>query len=80
MADATIVYNDGECGRLDIFPLLGMPAGRWTKQCFTALEEGVTAGQIQAGEARLFAPRMHALQAAEQNANREDYSLAGGHE
>jgi hypothetical protein len=47
--DATIVYNDGECGRFPIFMKLGMAVGKWTTQCFQDIDKArVTAAQIQA--------------------------------
>lgn len=81
VADATIVYNDGECGRLDIFPLLGMEAGTWTRQFLKKVDASrVSAGQIQASEAVQFARRLRSLHAAEQNVDGEEYYLSGAHE
>ena len=34
VAESTIVYNDGETGRLPVFTALGMPQGHFTKMCF----------------------------------------------
>eukprot|EP00745_Piridium_sociabile_P040175 TRINITY_DN76679_c0_g1_i4.p1 TRINITY_DN76679_c0_g1~~TRINITY_DN76679_c0_g1_i4.p1 ORF type:complete len:102 (-),score=19.72 TRINITY_DN76679_c0_g1_i4:66-371(-) len=81
VADATIVFNDGELGRLDIFNSLGMEPGLWAKQCFAELDKKrVVGGQIQASEAKKFARRCQALTAAEQEGDTEQYYLAGGHE
>lgn len=81
VADATIVYNEGELGRLDIFSELGMEPGVWTTQCMTTLDRKRTvAGQIQACAAMQFARQRRALIAADQEVDREEYYLAGGHE
>lgn len=81
VADASIVYNDGELGRLDIFDTLGMEPGLWTKKCFVELDrKRVAAGQIQASEAKKFARRHQAQAAAEGEGETEEYYLAGGHE
>ena len=81
VADATIVYNEGESGRLDIFTELGMEAGVWATQCFILLDKKrLAAAQIQAHDVMRFARQRRAQAAAEQEGDREEYYLAGGHE
>ena len=38
VAESTIVYNDGETGRLPVFTAMGMPQGHYTKLCFRDLD------------------------------------------
>ena len=38
VSDATIVYNDGELGRLDVFRKLGLSVGNFQKRGFKALD------------------------------------------
>ena len=83
VADATIVYNDGELGRLNIFHTLGMEPGLRAQQCFAELDKKrlrVIGSQIQASEAKKFARHHQALTAAEQEGDTEQDYLAGGHE
>ena len=81
VAEATIVYNDGELGRLDIFNALGIEPGVYTKQCLAQLDrKRVAAGQIAASSVTQFARRRRALTAAEQEGETGEYYLAGGHE
>lgn len=82
VADATILYNDGNCGRLDIFRRLGMQVGHYTSLCFRELDRNrVEAAQIQATEAAQFVRRQRALEAAaRQDINVEEYYQAGAHE
>ena len=49
VADATVVYNDGESGRLDIFRQFGMQPGFHTTKCFLELDKQ----RIKSGEAKL---------------------------
>ena len=81
VADATIVYNDGECGRFGVFEKLGLEVGRWTRLCFQDIDRNrVAAAQIQATDAAQFARRVRSLQAAAKDTNREEFYLAGAHE
>ena len=58
VADATIVYNDGERGRISVFEKLGFDAGVWAKKCFEELDRTrIVAGQIEASEAMKFSRR-----------------------
>ena len=43
VAESTIVYNDGETGRLPVFTAMGMPQGHYTKLCFRDLDHAIVA-------------------------------------
>ena len=78
---ATIVYNDGECGRFPVFEKLGMDVGRWTRLCFKDIDQNrVRQAQIEATYAVRFVRRARTLQAAAQDVNREEFYLSGAHE
>lgn len=80
VADATIVFNDGERKRLEIFGQLGIQAGYYTTNCFKDFDSGRLA------KARVHNPaanRQHRQQRAVDNAQlardgEGDY-LAGAH-
>lgn len=79
--DATIVYNDGECGRFPVFEKLGMEVGKWTKLCFQQLDRNRVRGvQIQALDVVKFARKTRTREAAEREEGREDFYLSGAHE
>ena len=81
VADVTIVFNDGECGRFGFFGKLGMEVGKWTKLCFQSMDKDkVAATQIEATADALFVPQARALQAAALDTNREKLYLAGAYE
>ena len=81
VADATIVFNDGEAGRTKVLTELGLPVGIHTKASFKDLDKKrISKAQLQATEAAQAARRQRALGAAAQDVNREDYYLPGGHE
>ena len=44
VADATVVFNDGESGRLPIFTELGMTVGHFTAKCFLDIDNVRIAG------------------------------------
>ena len=81
VADAIIVYKEGESGRLDIFTELGMQDGVWTRQCFVSPDKKrLAAAQIQALDAMQFARQRRTQVAVEQEGDIEEYYLVGGHE
>ena len=49
VADATVVYDDGESGGLDIFRQVGTQPGFYTTKCFIELDKQ----RIKSGEAQL---------------------------
>lgn len=79
--DSSIVYNDGESGRLSIFKELGMPEGYYTKLCFEELDRTrITASFIQANPAVKDARRKRTYEAAQLAEETEKYYSAGAHE
>ena len=77
--DATIVYNEGERGRLPIFTELGMAVGHFTRKCFQDMDNVRIAGsRAQAMPAAQFARRQRTINAAGAE-DTGDY-LSGAHE
>ena len=71
VADATIVYNDGETGRLPIFTELGMIIGHHTTTCFRDIDK-----------IRITGSRAQATPAAHRERQRravKDFYLSGAH-
>lgn len=79
--DATIVYNEGEMGRLDIFRELGMPEGFYTVKCFKDIDKSrVTASFAKATPAAKAARRRVAYANAQLNEDTDLFYQAGAHE
>ncbi|CAG5121444.1 unnamed protein product [Candidula unifasciata] len=76
--DATVVFNDGERGRIPIFENLGMPSGLYTRLCFSELDRtrinsAATKLSPSVRQARRIVAVMH-------EKDKEDFYLAGAHE
>ena len=77
--DATIVYNEGERGRLPIFTELGMTVGHYTRKCFQDTDSvRITGSRAQATPAAQLARRQRTINEAGAEDTR-DY-LSGAHE
>ena len=77
--DATIVYNEGERGRLPIFTELGMTVGHYTRKCFQDIDNVlITGSRARATPAAQLARRQRTINEAGAEDTR-DY-LSGAHE
>ena len=79
VADETIVYNDGERKRLDIFEALNIVPGRYATSCFQNLDSLRIKGYQDPAVAAQ-QRRQRALDNAQLNIDIEEGYLAGGHE
>ncbi|CAH8615686.1 unnamed protein product [Dicrocoelium dendriticum] len=78
VADAAVVFNDGERGRLPIFEKLGMSTGLYTRLCCNELDRT----RIHAAAAGLLPAERRArkVAASRECEDIEDFYLAGAHE
>ena len=81
VADATVVFNNGELKRRDIFLNLGMEAGHYATKCFQELDSARIhrAGQ-QGTEAVRQQRQQRALDNAQLCVDTEENYLSGAHE
>ena len=77
--DATIVYNEGERGRLPIFTEFSMTVGHYTRTCFPDTDNvGITGSRAQATPAAQLARRQRTINEA--GAEDTGDNLSGAHE
>ena len=78
--DATICYNEGECGRLPIFTELAMTEGYHTRKCFQNCDKGRIAGaNAQATPAARLARHERAIQGAVTAEESGEFYQSGAH-
>ena len=81
VADATIVFNGGECGRFPIFERLGMQVGHYCRTIFRELDgKRVEAAEQQAAPAARLERQRRVFDAAKRHDDGDNYYLSGAHE